>query len=219
MLIKNARSGLSLRKLLGICYIRGSHHPGKFEKHRRSLRGFASEERVNSMGNDRDYGDSVSTKLTFFLVGAGIGAVLALLFAPKSGEELRNDIADATRKGIDRSREAAEQLGAKATEYYDAGRAKAGEYYDSARETAGEYYEATRERATELYDTATTKAGEVASKAGEVVAKTRDTAARQAGSIQAAVEAGKKAYVEEKRKTELSGRTEAAPTYKPEKTM
>ena len=41
------------------------------------------------MGNDRDYGDSVSTKLTFFLVGAGIGAVLALLFAPKSGEELR----------------------------------------------------------------------------------------------------------------------------------
>src|SRR5713226_4373651 len=164
------------------------------------------------MGNDRDYGDSVSTKLTFFLVGAGIGAVLALLFAPKSGEELRNDIADATRKGVDRSKEAAQQLGAKATEYYDTTRAKAGEYYDSARETAGEYYEATRERATELYDTATAKAG-------EVVAKTRDTAARQAGSIQAAVEAGKKAYVEEKRKTELSGRTEAAPTYKPEKTM
>jgi hypothetical protein len=48
---------------------------------------------------------------------------------------------------------------------------------------------------------------------------TRDAAARQAGSISAAVEAGKKAYVEEKRKTELSGRTEAAPTYKPEKAM
>ncbi len=164
------------------------------------------------MGNDRDYGDNVSTKLTFFLVGAGIGAVLALLFAPKSGEELRNDIADATRKGIDRSREAAEQLGAKATEYYDATRARAGEVYDSARETAGEYYEATRERATELYDTATAKAGEVASAA-------RGAAVRQASSVQAAVEAGKKAYVEEKRKTELSGRTEASPTYKPEKAM
>ena len=153
------------------------------------------------MGHDRDNGDNISTKLTFFLVGAGIGAVLALLFAPKSGEELRNDIADATRKGIDRSRDAAQQLGAKATEYYDTGRAK-----------VGEYYEATRERATELYDTATAKAG-------DVVAKTRDAVAHQAGSISAAVEAGKKAYVEEKRKTELSGRTEAAPTYKPEKTM
>lgn len=153
------------------------------------------------MGNDRDSGDNISTRLTYFLVGAGIGAVLALLFAPKSGEELRNDIADATRKGIDRSKEAATQLGQ-----------KAGEYYDAARETAGEYYEATRERAAELYDTAS-------SKAGEVVAKTREAAASQAGSISAAVEAGKKAYVEEKRKTELSGRTEAAPTYNPEKTM
>ncbi len=162
--------------------------------------------------HDRDYSDNISARLTYFLVGAGIGAVLALLFAPKSGEELRNDIADATRKGIDRSREAAQQLGVKANEYYDSGRAKAGELYNTARDTAGEYYEATRERAAELYDTATTKAGEVASVA-------RDTAARQAGSVQAAFEAGKKAYVEEKRKTELSGRTEAAPTYKPEKTM
>jgi gas vesicle protein len=164
------------------------------------------------MGNDRDSGENISTKLTFFLVGAGIGAVLALLFAPKSGEELRNDIADATRKGIDKSREAAQQLGTKASEVYDTTRQKAGEYYEGARETAGEYYEATRERAAELYDTATAKAG-------EVVATARDAAKTQAGSISAAVEAGKKAYVEEKRKTELSGRTEAAPTYKPETTM
>jgi gas vesicle protein len=164
------------------------------------------------MGNDRDNSDNISTRLTYFLVGAGIGAVLALLFAPKSGEELRNDIADATRKGIDRSKEAAAQLGTKASEVYDATRTKATELYDTARETAGEYYEATRERAADIYDTATTKAG-------EVVAKTRDVAARQAGSIQAAVEAGKQAYVEEKRKTELSGRTEAAPTYTPEKAM
>jgi gas vesicle protein len=142
------------------------------------------------MGNDRDYGDGVSTRLTYFLVGAGIGAVLALLFAPKSGEELRSDIADATRKGIDKSMEAAQQLGAKAGEYYETGRAKAGE----------------------LYDTATAKAG-------DVVTRARDAAAQQAGSISAAVEAGKKAYVEEKRKTELSGRTEAAPTYTPEKSM
>ena len=164
------------------------------------------------MGNDRDSGDNISTRLTFFLVGAGIGAVLALLFAPKSGEELRNDIADATRKGIDKSRDAANQLGQKANEYYDVGKQKAGEYYGAARETAEEYYEATRERAADIYDTAS-------SKAGEVVAKTRDAVSTQAGSISAAVEAGKKAYIEEKRKTELSGRTDAAPTYKPETTM
>ena len=136
------------------------------------------------MGHDRDYGDNISTRLTFFLVGAGIGAVLALLFAPKSGEELRNDIADATRKGIDKSREAAQQLG----------------------QRAGEYYEVTRDRAAELYTTASEKVGEVAQSA-------KDVAARQTGSVTAAIEAGKKAYQEEKRKTELSGRIEAAAKY------
>lgn len=139
------------------------------------------------MGYDeyrRDSGDGISTRLTYLLIGGGIGAILALLFAPKSGHELRGDIADATRKGIDRSREAAQQLG----------------------DRAGEYYEATRTRAGELYSQAAERVGEVAQTA-------RDAAARQTGTVAAAIDAGKKAYIEEKRKTEMSGRIEAAPNY------
>jgi len=139
------------------------------------------------MGGDeyrRNSGDNISTRLTYLLIGGGIGAVLALLFAPKSGQELRGDIADATRKGIDRSREAAQQLG----------------------DRAGQYYESTRERAADLYATASDKVGEVARTA-------REAAARQTGTVAAAIDAGKKAYQEEKRKTELSGRIEAAPKY------
>jgi len=139
------------------------------------------------MGSDdfrRDSGDSISARLTYLLIGGGIGAILALLFAPKSGQELRGDIAEATRKGIDRSREAAQQLG----------------------DRAGEYYETTRDRAAELYSTASEKVGEVARTA-------RETASRQTGTVAAAIDAGKKAYQEEKRKTELSGRMEAAPKY------
>jgi gas vesicle protein len=150
------------------------------------------------MGHDdyrRDSGDSVSTRLTYLLIGGGIGAVIALLFAPKSGHELRGDIADATRKGIDRSREAAQHLGE-----------RAGEYYQVGRERAGEYYEATRDRASELYTQATDKVGEVAQTA-------REAASRQSNTIAAAIDAGKKAYQDEKRKTEMSGRIEAAPNY------
>jgi gas vesicle protein len=138
------------------------------------------------MGND-DYrrdSENISSKLTYLLIGGGIGAVLALLFAPKSGQELRGDIAEATRKGVDRSREAAQQLG----------------------ERAGQYYEATRERAGELYSQAAERVGEVAQTA-------RETATQKTGTVAAAIEAGKKAYNEEKRKTELSGRMEAAPNY------
>ena len=139
------------------------------------------------MGYDdyrRDSGDSISTRLTYLLIGGGIGAILALLFAPKSGHELRGDIADATRKGIDRSREAAQHLG----------------------ERAGEYYEATRDRASDLYTQAAGRIGEVAQTA-------RDAASRQGTTVAAAIDAGKKAYQEEKRKTELSGRIEASPNY------
>jgi gas vesicle protein len=139
------------------------------------------------MGYDdyrRESGDGISTRLTYLLIGGGIGAILALLFAPKSGHELRGDIADATRKGLDRSREAAQQLG----------------------DRAGEYYEATRGRAAELYSQAAERVTEVAHSA-------REAAARQTGTVAAAIDAGKKAYQEEKRKTEMSGRIEAAPNY------
>src|SRR5262245_65446534 len=89
------------------------------------------------MGHDdyrRDSGDSISTRLTYLLIGGGIGAILALLFAPKSGHELRGDIADATRKGIDRSREAAQQLGDRASEYYEATHGRAAQLYAQAAE-------------------------------------------------------------------------------------
>lgn len=129
-------------------------------------------------------GSDASTRLAYFLIGGGIGAVVALLFAPKSGQELRGDIADATRKSIDRTRETASQLGSK----------------------AGEYYEATRDRASDIYSAASDRAGEVASAAREV-------AARRGGQLSAAIEAGKQAYAEEKRRTEVSGVLEPGPTY------
>src|SRR5919206_2638966 len=103
------------------------------------------------MGYDdyrRDSGDSISSRLTYLLIGGGIGAVLALLFAPKSGQELRGDIADATRKGIDRSREAAQQLGDRAGEYYEATRGRAAELYSQAAERVGEVAQGAREAAS-----------------------------------------------------------------------
>jgi gas vesicle protein len=137
------------------------------------------------MRNDYDREDAnVSTKLTYLLIGGGIGAIIALLFAPKSGQELRGDIADATRKGIEKGKETAAQL----------------------QEKAGEYYEVSREKAAEFYQTGKEKAGELTEKA-------RSAAARSANPFTAAVEAGKEAYVAEKRRTESKSITEGRPTY------
>lgn len=127
---------------------------------------------------------SAATKLTYLIVGGGIGAILALLFAPKSGVELRGDIADATRKGIEKSKETAAQL----------------------QERAGEYYEVSRERASEYYQTAAEKAAEFGEKA-------KTAAANTANPFTAAIEAGKEAYTAEKRKNESSSISEGRASY------
>ncbi len=118
-----------------------------------------------------------STQLTCFVLGGAVGALAALMFAPKSGRELRGDIAEATRQSVDR-----------------------------ARDKAGAYYEVSRERATELYANASSKAGEVA---GEV----RQAATRRGENLSAAIDAGKRAYEEEKRRTEGSNLLDQAPNY------
>ena len=123
-------------------------------------------------GRGRGGGDNeAGARLTYFAIGATIGAVVALLFAPKSGRELRQDVADATRKGVDRARETGSQLSTR----------------------AGEYYE-----------TATTKAGELAATAREV-------ASRRGELLGSAIEAGRQAYRDEKRRTESSALTETEP--------
>src|SRR5919199_581776 len=94
------------------------------------------------------------TRLTYFVIGATVGAVVALLFAPKSGRELREDLADATRKGVDRARETGAQLSAKAGEYYDAASARAGELASNAREAVsarGERFSAAIDAGRQAY--------------------------------------------------------------------
>lgn len=125
---------------------------------------------------------SSSEKLTFLLIGAGIGATLALLFAPKSGRELRGDIADYTRRGVDAAGEGARQIGARASEVYDTASERVQGAYGTARERAQGVYGTARERVAQ---------------GAEAVA---DVASRQKEQIQAAIEAGKQAYREEKRK-------------------
>lgn len=93
-------------------------------------------------------------RLVCFAIGATLGAVVALMFAPKSGRELREDLADATRKGVDRARETGTQLSARAGDYYGAASARAGELATGAREAVsrrGEHVTAAIEAGKQAY--------------------------------------------------------------------
>lgn len=83
-------------------------------------------------------------KLLFLMIGGGIGAGLALLFAPKPGKELREDIAAEAARRYEETLEAANR----------------------AKEHAGEYYIAAREKGAEALEA---MAGKVAVVKGEVL--------------------------------------------------
>ena len=147
---------------------------------------------------------NASTKLTYLLVGGGIGAILALLFAPKSGQELRGDIADVTRKGVEKSKETAALVGERAGEYYEVTRDKAGEFYSTATDKAGAAYATAQDKAGEFYSSAQDTAGAIADKAKGAVSGV-------ANPFTAAIEAGKDAYTDEKRRNESRSITEGRP--------
>lgn len=44
---------------------------------------------------------NIATKVSYFMAGIGIGAAIALLFAPQSGEETRKQIAEKAQDGKD----------------------------------------------------------------------------------------------------------------------
>lgn len=93
--------------------------------------------------------DNSGSKIGYFLAGLGIGALIGLLFAPRSGEETR---------------------------------------------------EYLRERLDESVDAAKRQTRELRERAGEFAEKGKELAGRHRESVEAAIEAGKQAYREEKRK-------------------
>ncbi len=68
-----------------------------------------------------------------FLAGLAIGAGVALLFAPQTGEETRRDLVRRGRRARLRAQEMAEDLRDKADDSYHEARARVEEGLDSAR--------------------------------------------------------------------------------------
>ncbi|MFY9223339.1 MAG: YtxH domain-containing protein [Blastocatellia bacterium] len=61
------------------------------------------------------------SKLNSFLIGIGVGATIALMFAPKSGKDLRGDISDSAHHGVDLANNGMKQVKNRATNLYKAG--------------------------------------------------------------------------------------------------
>ena len=120
--------------------------------------------------------DRAGDFLKGLLIGGVIGAVVGILYAPKSGRETREDI------------------GRKAEELV----AKAKEEYEQALEKSRKTYETAVSRLKKIEEAAREKVGELEAKAGTMVEKGKESLEDNKGRLKWAIDAGVEAYKEEK---------------------
>ena len=116
--------------------------------------------------------DNKAYGLAWFLAGLGVGALVGILYAPKSGRETREDLVSGAREGSEylrnRTREAAQEVSA---------------LVDKSKEQVSEYVERGREavdRGRAQWE--------------EFVERGKNLVADQTTRVTAAVDAGKQAY-------------------------
>jgi gas vesicle protein len=95
-------------------------------------------------------------KLLYFVAGTGIGATIGVLFASRSGKEVRNTLTRRAQRGLDRISEKVEEGrsylredgGAKARvrEFVGRGKQAFNESFESVRDRFNESIEAAREK-------------------------------------------------------------------------
>jgi gas vesicle protein len=77
----------------------------------------------------------------WFLAGLGVGAVVGVLYAPKSGDEMRDVIRSKAQEGSERARHQARRVREQASEWVDRGN----DVLDEQKERLRSAYEASRQ--------------------------------------------------------------------------
>jgi gas vesicle protein len=129
-----------------------------------------------------------SSGLGWFLAGLGIGALVGVLYAPKSGRETREDLAnsaaDAQRRAaelIDQGRQRANEYAEQGRQMMEQGRQKANDLVEQGRQQAQqytdkgrEYYEKGRSQWSQYVEKGKSMVNEQQAKAGAAVDAAKD---------------------------------------------
>jgi gas vesicle protein len=94
--------------------------------------------------------ENVGGKISYFLVGLGVGAMLGILFAPKSGEETREYLSKKAEEGKEYAQRKARELKERADDLIERGKGVARGQKDSiaaAVEAGREAYQREKAKA------------------------------------------------------------------------
>jgi gas vesicle protein len=127
--------------------------------------------------------ENKSYGLAWFLAGLGVGALVGILYAPKSGRETREDIANTAREGTEylraKTRQAAEEVSA---------------FVDKSKEQVSAMVDKSKEQVSEYVDRGREAIDRGCAQWEEFVERGKNLVAEQTGKVSAAVDAGRQAY-------------------------
>jgi gas vesicle protein len=110
--------------------------------------------------------------LAWFIAGLGVGALVGILYAPKSGRETREELAQGAREGSEYLRNRTRQAMDQVSTIVDKSREQVGEYVDRGRDAV--------DRGRAHWE--------------DFVERGRNLVTDQTSRVSAAVEAGREAY-------------------------
>lgn len=136
------------------------------------------------MSQDNNSGKSFIVGL---LAGGAIGALIALLFAPKSGKELRSDLRHKSEEYLD-----------EAEKYISEAREKAKELINEGKKRSEKIISEAKSKSQELIKDAEKIINEAKEKTSEIISHTKEKIETESDRISSAVKAGVDAYKESK---------------------
>ena len=94
--------------------------------------------------------ENTGSKVSYFLVGLGIGSLIGILFAPKSGEETREFLAQKAEEGKEYAQKKARELRERAEDLVDRGKhvaTRQKESFSAAVDAGREAYQREKSKA------------------------------------------------------------------------
>ena len=89
--------------------------------------------------------DNVGSKISFFIVGLGVGALIGILFAPKSGEETREYLSGKAEEGKEYAQKKARELRERAEDLIERSKEIMSRQKDAVASAVGSAVEAGKE--------------------------------------------------------------------------
>jgi gas vesicle protein len=118
--------------------------------------------------------DEKSGGFSWFLAGLGIGSLIGVLYAPKSGYETREELKAGALGKTEYVKQRAREVGSQAGDFVERGKGQVNEYVGKGKE----YVDISRD------------------KLNDAVVQGKQIVNEQTQKVQAAYEAGKQAYVQ-----------------------